>query len=827
MRFLRSLAVWLLGGFLLIAGLVLGYGGMRLILLGGSWYYIVAGIGFIATSILIFLKRREAPWLYALVVLGTLAWSVWEVGLDWWPLAARGDIVFLVGFCVLVWSFGRWFRAGAIGPEATGGRGGAVALAASLAIAGVVGIISVFIDHHDRPGRLAMETTASSTGGASSASASPASTTAPSATGGALASNGEWTAYGGTHFGQRYSPLDQITPSNADKLQVAWEYHTKDIRSPQDPIETTYEVTPLKVGNLLYICTPHNFVIALDAETGKERWRYDPKLKQSPDLQHLTCRGLSYHTDTSAAATTPCAHRLFMPTADARLLALDAATGKLCEDFGNHGEVDLWRGMPELQAGFYYSTSPPVIADNLVIIGGNVSDNVNVNSPSGVIRAYDAKTGELKWNWDSGNPDNTQPIGPDQHYTRSSPNSWSISSADEQLGLIYIPMGNQPPDQFGAKRSPQTERFSSAIVALDIDTGQMRWVFQTVHHDLWDMDVGSQPSLIDLNTPQGVVPALVAPTKRGDLYVLDRRSGKPIVPVEERTVPRGTVAGDTAAPTQPFSALTFLPPERLQEKDMWGATMFDQLACRVKFRSLRYDGIFTPPSLQGTLVYPGNFGIFDWGGIAVDPVRQIAFANPDYMGFVDRLIPREQFDKEWNERLKKEQPAASEQEEGKAPAFPRSEGGLNPNRGAPFGVDLEPFLSLINLPCQSPPWGYIAGIDLRSGKIAYMHKNGTIRDSSPVPLPFKMGVPSLGGPIITAGGVAFLTSTLDYYIRAYGVSDGKQLWEGRLPAGGQATPMSYWSEASQRQFVIAVAGGHGSLGTRAGDAIIAYALPKP
>lgn len=822
MRFSKPVAarlpIWLLSGFFLIAGLGLIYGGIHLLLLGGSWYYLLAGISFVATGILILARRAEAAWLYALVVLATLAWSLWEAGFDWWPLAARGDIVFLAGFCLLALSLIWWIRArrtGSIENASIGAmRGGTIALAASLAVAAIVGIVSLFIDQHDQPGQLPME--------AASATGQPAGTDSTEAT----APNGDWTAYGGTPLGQRYSPLTQITPANAGKLQTVWEYHTKDIRGPADPVETTYEVTPLKIGNLLYICTPHNFVIALDAETGKERWRYDPQIKQSPDLQHLTCRGLSYHADASVAATAPCAHRLFMPTADARLLALDAATGKLCEDFGDHGEVDLWRGMPELQAGFYYSTSPPFIAHNLVIIGGNVSDNVNVNSPSGVIRAYDAKTGALKWNWDSGNPDNTQPIGPDQHYTRSSPNSWSISSADEQLGLIYIPMGNQPPDQFGAKRSATTEKFSSSIVALDIDTGQMRWVFQTVHHDLWDMDVGSQPSLVDLTTPQGTVPALVAPTKRGDLYVLDRRSGKPIMPVDERAVPQGAVAGDSTAQTQPFSALTFLPPQHLQEKDMWGATMFDQLACRVQFRSLRYDGIFTPPSLQGSLVYPGNFGIFDWGGIAVDPVRQIAFANPDYMAFVDRLIPREQFDKEWNERLAQEQPDP-EQNAGKPPAFPRSEGGLNPNRGAPFGVDLEAFLSPLGLPCQAPPWGYVAGVDLKSGKIAYMHKNGTIRDSSPVPLPFKMGVPSLGGPVMTAGGVAFLTSTLDYYIRAYDVGSGRQLWESRLPAGGQATPMSYWSEASQRQFVIAVAGGHGSLGTKAGDAIIAYALPKP
>jgi quinoprotein glucose dehydrogenase len=457
----------------------------------------------------------------------------------------------------------------------------------------------------------------------------------------------------------------------------------------------------------------------------------------------------------------------------------------------------------------HYSTSPPLVTKDLVIVGGEVTDNYSVKEPSGVVRAYDVATGRLVWNWDPGNPDATEPLPDGQTYTMNSPNYWSVGSVDEALGLLYLPMGNQPPDQWGGERSAQTERFSSSIVALDIATGKMRWVFQTVHHDLWDMDIGSQPSLVDLDTDHGKVPALVAPTKTGNLFVLDRRTGEPIIPVKEQPAPQGAAKGDKTAPTQPASALSFMPQDPVEGSDMWGATMFDQLACRISFRSLRYDGAFTPPSVQGSLVFPGNFGVFDWGGIAVDPVRQVAFAAPSYMAFVDRLVPREQ------------------------PAQPppvtqtiTHEFSGNPNYGAPFAADLAPFLSPLGLPCQAPPWGYVAGVDLRSGKVVWMHKNGTIRDSSPVPLPFKMGVPSLGGPLMTAGGVAFLTSTLDYYVRAYDVTSGAQLWENRLPAGGQATPMTYRSPKSGRQFVIVVAGGHGSLGTAAGDAVIAYALPK-
>jgi quinoprotein glucose dehydrogenase len=327
-------------------------------------------------------------------------------------------------------------------------------------------------------------------------------------------------------------------------------------------------------------------------------------------------------------------------------------------------------------------------------------------------------------------------------------------------------------------------------------------VFQTVHHDLWDMDVPAQPALVDLPMRGQMVPALVQSTKTGNIFVLDRRTGKPLIPVEERPVPGGPAPGDRLSPTQPFSALSLMPMH-IGESDMWGATMLDQLLCRVSFRKLRYEGPFTSPSLQGTLVYPGNFGVMDWGGMAIDPVRGIAFANPDYMAFVDKLTKNRP---QWSGDAEKR--------------------GLNPNAGAPFAVYLNPFLSRLGLPCQAPPWGYVAGLDLVHGRMVWQHKNGTIIDQTPVPLPFKLGVPSLGGPMTTAGGVAFMSSTLDSYVRAYDVTTGRQLWQQRLPAGGQATPMSYQG-ADRRQYVVVVAGGHGTLGTKAGDDVIAYALPGP
>jgi quinoprotein glucose dehydrogenase len=589
-------------------------------------------------------------------------------------------------------------------------------------------------------------------------------------------------------------------------------------------------VTPIKIGSLIYLCSPHNIVFALDAETGRQVWRFDPHITASKEMQHLTCRGVSYHSASMPGAKRSpagdCPDRVIMGTNDARLIALDAHSGQPCRSFGNNGEVDVWPGQPRQQRGWWQITSPPLIIGNEAIFGGAVYDNKSTFMPSGVGRAYDVVTGKPLWSFDPGKPDDTSPKGPGVgSFVPSTPNSWTIAAADPQLGLVYIPTGMAAVDQWGGRRTPETERFASSVVALDAASGRVRWTFQTVHHDLWDMDVPAQPVLVDLNLPgRGMVPALIQSTKTGNIFVLDRRTGRPIVPVTERPVPGGPAAGDRVSPTQPFSALSLMP-RRVTGADMWGATMIDQLACRIKFRRLRYDGPFTPPSTRGTLVFPGNFGVMDWGGIAVDPIRMIAFAHPNYMGFVDRLIPRDhplpRFDPIAALKAAKDAgPAGGSDMKG---SYSK---GYNPNAGAPFAVALDPFLSPLGLPCQSPPWGYVAGLDLLSGKLVWQHRNGTTRDETPLPLPFKMGVPSLGGPMLTAGGVAFMGSALDYYLRAYDVTTGKVLWKARLPGGGQATPMSYWSSASGRQFVVIAAGGHGTLGTRQNDAIVAYALPR-
>lgn len=761
--------------------LALAVGGGRLLFLHGSAFYLASGLVLLAIAAGLWMRRRWPLPLYALWLLALLAWSLWESGLYWWPLATRLGVPVLIG----LWLASPWFRR--VNRSGRTVAPGGLLAAVSLLVA-VVAFAGIARHPREIDGALPM-TIVAATPDLGDAGAAP----------------GDWLAYGGSVHGQRYSPLDRINAGNVARLQPAWSVQTGDVRRADDIGETTYEVTPLKVGDTLYLCTPHSWAMALDADTGAVRWRFDPAAGLESQRQHQTCRGVSYHADANVEAGQACRARIFLPSADAKLHALDAATGKPCEDFADRGVLDLLHNMSFREPGYYYSTSPPLVAGGRVIVAGAVNDNYAVDSPSGVIRAYDVHDGKLLWNWDSGNPEQTAPLDPNdpsQKYTASSPNSWAVASADEALGLAYFPMGNRTPDQLGMYRTPAEEKFSSSVVALDLSTGQVRWVRQFVHHDLWDMDTPAQPTLVDLDLPGGRTPALVVPTKQGDVYVLDRRDGRPLLPVAERPAPQGTdIPGQRVAPTQPYSALSFEPPP-LREADLWGASLVDQMLCRIAFRELRYDGRYTPPSLQGSLIYPGNFGVFNWGGVAVDPERQVLFGMPTYLAFVSQLIPKS--------RLAGQRTNTGEH-------------GVNANEGADYAVSLKPFLSPLGVPCQQPPWGTIAAADLRAGTIAYQHRNGTIRDLSPLPVPIRIGVPGIGGPLVTKGGIAFLAAAVDDDFRAYDLATGEVLWDVRIPAGGQATPMTYL-DGHGEQVVLLVAGGHGSIGTKAGDYVLAYKL---
>lgn len=760
---------------LLGAGLVAFGGAMALLggwlaALGGSLFYLPAGLGLVLTGILVARRSHAAPLVHGLVLVGTIVFALVETGLEPFGFTARLGLIALFGLAVLAASW-------------RGGGAGRTILALALAVSAGAGALA-----------------ASHSGDAAGAFL-PESQTGPPAR---VAGEGAgWPAYGRTLAGDRYSPLADITPANIGDLALAWTYRTGDLPSPgEEARRHSLEATPLAIGDRLYLCTARSAAIALDADTGREVWRFDP----DPDptgVSRLICRGVSY-LDTGRSQDSACRERIYLPTVDGRLFALDARDGRPCRGFGAHGAVDLWAGMadPARDRGRYFVSSPPLVANGLVIVGGRVMDNISTREPSGVIRAYDAVSGALRWAFDAGDPGRTDLPTPGRPYSGNGPNSWGPASADEALGLGYFPLGSATPDLYGPDRSAGSERYGTSILALELATGRPRWVFQAVHHDLWDMDIGGQPSLVDLDMPAGRIPALVASTKTGDIYVLDRRSGEPIVPVSERPVPQGALPPDFTAPTQPISALSLQPPP-LTERDMWGVVVLDQIMCRIRFRSLRYDGSFTAPRTDASLLYPGPAGVFNWGGIAVDPIRQIAIASPNHLAFRQQLVP--------------------------APEHgPRQR--HYPMYGTPYSAQVAPLLSPapFRFPCQAPPWGLVAGIDLRRGTIAWQRPVGTPRLAADLPMPLSrpVGVPGLGGPMVTAGGVAFLAATTDDMLRGFDVTTGREIWRSRLPAGGQATPMTFRSPRSGRQYVVIAAGGHGSLGTSPGDFVVAYALPE-
>ncbi len=786
-----SLIVMLTTLFAVLCGLYLFIGGVWLITLGGSWYYPIAGVVMLGVAWLLWRGKQSALWLYAAFLLATMIWSIWEVGFDFWALTPRCDILVFFGIWLILPVV--WRKLPIISRPALPSM-----MVTLIITAGILGW-AIFNDPQEINGTLKTE-------------AATASTAAP-----AIA-DGDWPAYGRNQEGQRFSPLKQINAENVHELKEAWSFQTGDVKLPTDPGEITNEVTPIKVGDTLYLCSAHQRLFALDAATGKEKWHFDPQLNTNPSFQHVTCRGVSYHearaNTASAEVVADCPRRIILPVNDGRLFAINADNGKLCETFANKGILNLQTNQPVTTPGMYEPTSPPIVTDKVIVIAGAVTDNYSNHAPSGAIRGFDINTGDLLWAFDPGAKDPNAIPTDEHHFTLNSPNSWAPAAYDAQLDLVYLPMGVSTPDIWGGNRTAEQERYASSILALNASTGKLAWSYQTVHHDLWDMDMPSQPTLADITDKNGnVVPVIYAPAKTGNIFVLDRRDGKLVVPAPEKPVPQGPAKGDRLSPTQPFSDLSFRPTKDLSGADMWGATMFDQLVCRVMFHQLRYEGIFTPPSEQGTLVFPGNLGMFEWGGISVDQSRQVAIANPIALPFVSKLMPRGP-----DNPMEPSDPphAASGQETG-----------IQPQYGVPFGVTLNPFLSPFGLPCKQPAWGYISALDLKTNEVVWKKRIGTPRDSLPFslpfPLPFNLGMPMLGGPISTAGNVLFIGATADNYLRAYNMTNGKKLWEGRLPAGGQATPMTY--EVNGKQYVVISAGGHGSFGTKMGDYIVAFALP--
>lgn len=643
---------------------------------------------------------------------------------------------------------------------------------------------------------------------------SPAPLPAPEA---AVVSVSAWPAYGGDLGGQRSAGLDGITTESVVSLAPAWTHHHGDLArlADDDWNETAYENTPILADDTLYLCTPLNRVVALDPLTGDERWTFDPQIElEGRYANQLICRGVTFWQDESAPGDAPCAKRIFTATNDARLFALDAATGLRCHDFGRAGEIDLNPGPgPQKWQGEYQVTSPPAVVDDVVVVGSAISDNARIDAPSGVVRGFDARSGELRWAWDLAPPgfDRATGLVSDEGYALGTPNVWAPMSVDEARGLVFVPTGNAAPDYYHGERAAMNH-YGSSVVALEGATGRVAWHFQTVHDDLWDFDVPALPVLTTIDWEGRRRDVVVQTTKMGLVFVLDRDTGEPVHPVEERAVPSAKAGrGEVVSPTQPFPKIPMLTRDTLSPDDAWGLTPWDRGACRDAISALHFEGAYTPPSEQGSLMYPGNAGGSNWGGLAIDPVRQIALARISDLPWVVQLIPRDEFD-----TVKAAHPGQE----------------ISPQTGTPYGMWRRLLISPLGLPCNAPPWGTLAAIDLRTARVLWQVPLGSPRDLLPVPLPpswLTWGVPGIGGPMVTHGGVVFIAAAMDDYLRAFSTETGEELWRGRLPAGGQASPMGYRVELEDgtvRDYVVVAAGGHARAGTKLGDSLVAFALEE-
>jgi quinoprotein glucose dehydrogenase len=623
------------------------------------------------------------------------------------------------------------------------------------------------------------------------------------------AAEGDWPIYAGDAGGQRFSALAQIDRTNVSQLEVAWQIRTGDLDAdPGPPGQMAFQATPILVDGLLVLPTPLGRVLALDPATGAERWRFDATV-QGHEYSEYTSRGVASWLDAAAADAAPCRRRIFAATVESRLFALDAATGKLCTDFGRSGEVSLKEGIGEDRPWGFTISSPPTLAGDLVVVGSAIGDNGRVNEVKGIVRGYDARTGALVWVWDP-----VPRSGADPAYAEwpsegaaltGAANAWSILSYDAERDLVFVPTSSPSPDYYGGVRLGNN-RHANSVVALRAKTGELVWEFQTVHHDLWDYDVPAQPVLTTLVRDGAEIPVVVQATKMGHVFVLHRDTGAPVFPVEERPVPPSDVPGEVASPTQPFPTLPLpLVSQSLRPGDAFGLTPWDRGRCREKLAALRNEGVFTPPSLRGTLVYPGHAGGVNWGSLAIDPRRRVAFFDATNLPMQVRLIPRADFERE------------------------RSEGrdliGLRefaPMHGTPYGMVREPVLGPFGVPCAAPPWGLMGAFSLDTGEILWRVPLGATPDRIPFTL-FEQGLPSLSGVVVTAGGLVISGNTTDGFLRAHDTETGAELWRDRLPAAGAANPMTY--TAAGRQYVVIAAGGHGKLGTRRGDWVVAYALP--
>jgi quinoprotein glucose dehydrogenase len=606
-----------------------------------------------------------------------------------------------------------------------------------------------------------------------------------------------WESWGGDPGGSRFSPLREITSDNVGQLIRAFEFHTGDVtaRPPEVMRRTKFEATPLFVEDSLIFCSPFNEVIALDPGTGAQKWRYDPKIaiNQRPANRYV-CRGVTYWVDDAAARGAACRSRIFMGTNDVRLIALDAKTGLPCADFGKGGEIKLDIGMPLEWPGEFQITSPPAVGRRVVVVGSSIGDNRRVDAPSGAVRAFDARSGEPRWTF--------EPLKRDC-IEAGHANVWAAMSIDAARGLVFLPTSSPSPDFWGGKR-PGNNEHANSVVALRIETGELVWAFQTVHHDVWDYDLPAQPTLARIDMGEGSRDVVIQPTKQGLVFVLDRDTGKPVWPVEERAVPQGGAEGERLSPTQPFPThVPALTSQTISTDDALSLVPgLRRSSCERQFAEARNEGLFTPPSTQGTLEFPFTGGGVNWGSAAFDPVNQILYANTSRAVHLIKLIPRAE-----------------------AAGFKPPPGhDFGQQKGAPYAMSRSVVMSPLGLLCNKPPWGEMVAVDLKAGKILWRSTVGTTEDVAPLGVPLPFGAPLVNGLAVTAGGVVF-TGAMDAYLRAFDARSGRELWQGRLPVPGVANPMTYvWKG---EQYVAIGAGGHSEAGTSIGDSLVAFRLARP
>lgn len=798
------LKIWcfILGLALLITGLFYIIGGGKLISLGGSWYFLIAGLFTTASAFFIFKKKALGVWLFALVFIGTVIWALIDAGWEFWPLHSR--LMFPAGlFAALLLtlpSIRKYQYQTSLSVPAY--------IIGGLTVLGMIGgLYGMFIPH---------PTVKASGEELPLVPVDPAKKQV------------NWDHYGNDAGGSRFAALDQINRNNVSKLKEVWRFRTGDFTTGTGN-GAEDQSTPLQVGDKVFLCTPHNNIFALDADTGKQLWKAEVNSKADAWER---CRGVAYFDSTqpllqptlagatpvaNVTANTECPRRVYTNTPDGRLIAVNADTGERCKDFGVNGTVDLLQGLGDgTKAPRFEVTSAPTVAGSVLVIGSRIADNVAADMPGGVVRAYDVITGQLRWAFDARNPDPNYVLKPGETYKRSSANSWAAMSYDPQMNTVFLPMGSSSVDVWGGNRTAPDHKYNTSVLALDASTGKEKWVYQTVHNDLWDFDLPMQPSLVDFPMKNGTTkPAVVIGTKSGQFYVLDRVTGQPLTKVENQQVKVADIPSEQYSKVQPRSVeMPQIGNQTLTESDMWGATPFDQLMCRISFKSMRYDGLYTAPGTDISLSFPGSLGGMNWGSIAFDPSHRYMFVNDMRLGLWIQLI------KQTPEDVKIQASGGEKVNTGM---------GAVPMAGTPYKVNKNRFMSALGIPCQKPPFGTMTAIDMKTRQVAWQVPLGTIQDTGPMGIKMGLkapiGMPTIGGPMATQGGLVFFAATQDYYLRAFDSSNGKELWKARLPVGSQGTPMSYVSPKTGKQYVVISAGGARQSPDH-GDYVVAYALDK-